>query len=212
MFEDGIVKVRQRGFDPETSMYCFGGGGGGGGGGSKSPDPTRQAGQNTRVDSRGNTVNFNTKPAEVQSTPTFTKTLPSGVEVVDFSRPFQGQVNLSNRATPLGQALPSPSQSMFDNFTQALPSVDVPNIGNLSPQDLSLMNVINPTISAPTTPAEAFNQALQAGQFGDGRVGLGGGFSFGRVPGGVGFQFDRAFSEGGAVNSGIGSLLRSTKS
>ena len=108
MFEDGIVRKKKVGFDPETSMYCFGGGGGGGGG-SKSPSTSddaysnqqvTQPGPNTRTDSRGNTVNFNTQPAEVQSTPNYTKTLPNGVVVTDFSRPFEGQVNLSNQATP----------------------------------------------------------------------------------------------------------------
>ena len=59
-----------------------------------------KAGQNTRIDSRGNRVNFNTGPAEVQSIPNYTKTLPSGIVVEDFSRPFQGQVNLSNQAMP----------------------------------------------------------------------------------------------------------------
>jgi len=111
MFEDGIVKPRQHGFDSETSMYCFGGGGGGGGGGSNTDNAysnqqtgqgsrTTQPGDNTRIDSRGNTVNFNTRPAEVQSTPNYTKTLPSGVVVEDYSRPFAGQVNLSNQAMP----------------------------------------------------------------------------------------------------------------
>jgi hypothetical protein len=219
MFEDGIIKVRQRGFDPETSMYCFGGGGGGGGGGSKSPDSTRQVDQNTRVDSRGNTVNFNTKPAEIQSTPTFTKTLPSGVEVVDFSRPFQGQVNLSNRVTPLGQALPSPSESMLVNREILAPVTGTTpfNPENFVGQAPLGMNTkfgafgqqINEfdRATTPTTPAQVLQEALRTG-----RIQLGGGFYAGRTPSGLGLGIERTFAEGGVVNSGIGSLFKSAKS
>ena len=230
MFEDGIVRKKQIGFDPETSMYCFGGGGGNNstsdsaysnqqvGQGSK----TSQPGPNTRTDSRGNTVNFNTTPATVTSTPNYTKTLPNGVVVEDFSRPFAGQVNLSNRGTPEVTDLSTNlNRGLYDNLAVNLPNVNVPNVDDLTPQERNLMDAINTPMGNPTTPQEAMQQALGAGQFGGGRMGLGGGFSIGNVPGGFGFQFDRAFAQGGAVpnpvNAGIGSLglqmrPRSTKS
>lgn len=237
MFEDGIVKPRQHGFDPETSMYCFGGGGGGGGGSNTDNaysnqqtgqgSRTTQPGENTRIDSRGNTVNYNTKPAEVQSTPNYTKTLPNGVVVTDFSRDFGGQINLSNRGTPEVVDLstqqsaftpapvttPTPMGGLYDNL-----AVTMPTIGQtVSRPDLGAVSNVMDAINA-VTPEQAMQQALGAGQFGDGRVGLGGGFSFGKVPGGVGFQFNRAFAKGGPVTAGIGSLglpqamFKSTKS
>jgi hypothetical protein len=227
MFEDGIVRKKQIGFDPETSMYCFGGGGGGNNSTSDSAYSNQQTGQgsrttqpgdNTRRDSRGNSVNFNTTPATVTSTPNYTKTLPNGVVVEDFSRPFAGQVNLSNRGTPEVTDLSTNlNRSLYDNLAVNLPNVNVPNVNDLTPQERSLMDAINTPMGNPTTPQEAMQQALGAGQFGDGRMGLGGGFSMGKVPGGFGFQFDRAFAQGGPVTAGIGSLglqmrPRSTKS
>jgi|DEB0MinimDraft_6_1074348.scaffolds.fasta_scaffold03455_3 hypothetical protein len=240
MFEDGIVRKKQIGFDPETSMYCFGGGGGGNNSTSDSAYSNQQTGQgsrttqpgpNTRTDSRGNTVNFNTTPATVTSTPNYTKTLPNGVVVEDFSRPFAGQVNLSNRGTPEVTDLSTqrsafasapvtpttPMGGLYDNLAINMPNVTVPNVDDLTPQERRLMDSINTPMGNPTTPQEAMEQALGAGQFGDGRVGLGGGFSMGKVPGGFGFQFDRAFAQGGPVTAGIGSLglqmrPRSTKS
>ena len=229
MFEDGIVRKKKVGFDPETSMYCFGGGGGNDNSTSDSAysnqqvgqgSKTSQPGENTRIDSRGNTVNFNTTPATVTSTPNYTKTLPNGVQVVDFSRPFQGQVNLSNRGTPEVTDLSTPTTPMgglYDNLAINMPNVNVPDVNDLTPQERSLMDAINTPMGNPTTPQEAMQQALGAGQFGGGRMGLGGGFSVGNVPGGFGFQFDRAFAQGGPVTAGIGSLglqmrPRSTKS
>ena len=235
MFEDGIVKVRQRGFDPETSMYCFGGGGGGGGGGSNTDNAysnqqtgqgsqVTQPGPNTRTDSRGNTVNFNTTPATVQSTPNYTKTLPNGVVVTDFSRDFGGQVNLSNRGTPevtdlstqrQGLTTPTMQQGLYDNLAVTMPSLSTGT--TVSRPDLGAVSNVMDAINA-VTPQEAMQQALEAGQFGNGRMGLGSGFSMGKVPGGFGFQFDTRFAKGGPVTAGIGSLglpqmmLRSTKS
>ena len=238
MFEDGIVKVRQRGFDPETSMYCFGGGGGGGGGGSNTDNAysnqqtgqgsqTTQPGPNTRTDSRGNTVNFNTTPATVTSTPNYTKTLPNGVVVTDFSRDFGGQVNLSNRGTPevtdlstQRQSLTNPTvqQGLYDNLAVNMPGLSTGQ--TISRPDLGAVSNVMDAINA-VTPEQAMQQALGAGQFGDGRMGLGSGFSVGKVPGGFGLQFDTMFAKGGAVtnpvNAGIGSLglqmrPRSTKS
>lgn len=242
MFEDGIVKPRQHGFDPETSMYCFGGGGGGGGGGSNTDNAysnqqtgqgsrTTQPGENTRIDSRGNTVNFNTKPAEVQSTPNYTKVLPNGVVVTDFSRPFAGQVNLSSRGTPevvdlstqrsaFSQApvtTPTPMGAAVPSLSPELMTSNLPSMGGVARPDLGAVSNVMDAINA-VTPEQAMQQALGAGQFGDGRMGLGGGFSFGKVPGGIGFQFNKAFAKGGPVTAGIGSLglpqamFRSTKS
>ena len=236
MFEDGIVKVRQRGFDPETSMYCFGGGGGGGGGGSNTDNAysnqqtgqgsrTTQPGENTRIDSRGNVVNFNTTPATVTSTPNYTKTLPNGVVVTDFSRDFAGQVNLSNQGTPLGDAIPP--GGMFGNLPNSNvrnPEVLAPVTGTtpFNPENFvgqaplgmntsfgafgQQVNEFN-RATTPMTPAQALQEALASG-----RVQLGGGFYAGNTPSGLGIGIERTFAKGGAVNSGIGSLLRSTKS
>lgn len=202
----------------EQQIYCFGGGGGGGGGTTDSAyDPgnqqvgqgsrTSQPGPNTRTDSRGNTVNFNTTPATVTSTPNYTKTLPNGVQVVDFSTPFQGQVNLSNRGTPeVTDLSTSVNRGLYDNLAVNVPNVNVPNINDLTAQERSLMDAINTPMGNPTTPQEAMQQALGFGQFGDGRMGLGSGFSVGKVPGGFGIGFNRAFAKGGAVTAGIGSL------
>jgi len=161
--------------------------------------------------------------------------LPNGIVVEDYSRPFAGQVNLSARGTPEVVDLSTqraeftaapvttatPMGGLYDNLAVTMPSVGVPNVDELSPQERSLMDAINTPMGNAVTPEQAMGQALSAGQFGDGRMGLGGGFSIGNVPGGFGFQFDRAFAQGGAVtnpvNAGIGSLglqmrPRSTKS
>ena len=61
-----------------------------------------RAGQNTVTDSRGNTVNFNTGPAPIAQKTAPDRILPGGIVVEDYSRPFQGQINLS------GQAMPAP--------------------------------------------------------------------------------------------------------
>ena len=230
MFEDGIVKVRQRGFDPETSMYCFGGGGGGGGGGSNTDNAysnqqtgqgsrTTQPGPNTRIDSRGNTVNFNTAPATVTSTPNYTKTLPNGVQVVDFSRPFEGQLNLSSRGMFQPQSTstvknpevmaPVTGTTPFnpDNFVGQAPLGMNTSIGAFGQQVNQFQQA-----NTPTTPAQALQDALSTG-----RVQLGGGFYAGRTPSGFGLGVERVFAQGGPVTAGIGSLglqmrPRSTKS
>jgi len=197
----------------EQKVFCFGGDGGDGdGAGGGKDDPTRQAGPNTRTDSLGNTVNFNVGPATVDNTPNFTRTLPNGVVVTDFSRPFQGQVNLSGQATPA-----PPQNDMYSNLAVTMPArtnISTPrsDLGAVA-TGLSSLNA-----PAPVTPGQAVDQALGRGQFGGGRLGLGGGFSVGAVPGGYGVQFDTRFAEGGAVTSGIASLglpqtvLKSTKS
>lgn len=224
MFDDGIVKKKRCGFDPETSIYCFGGGGGGGGG-STSPDPTREVGQNTRVDSRGNRVNFNTRSTvQAPEGPNYTKTLPNGVEVVDFSTPFQGQVNLSNQAMPSAQPtvggmfgnMPDPAATGVknpsvlspvtgttpfnpDNFVGQAPLGMDTSLGAFGQQVNEFQQA-----NIPTTPAQALQNALSTG-----RVQLGGGFYAGRTPSGFGLGVERVFAKGGAVESqGIASLMR----
>jgi hypothetical protein len=234
MFEDGIVRKKKVGFDPETSMYCFGGGGGNDNSTSDSAysnqqtgqgSKTSQPGENTRIDSRGKVVNFNTTPATVTSTPNYTKTLPNGVVVTDFSRNFGGQVNLSNQGTPLGGAVPP--GGMFGNLPNSNvrnPEVLAPVTGTtpINPENFAgqaplgmdtnfgafgqQINEFN-RATTPTTPAQALQEAISTG-----RVQLGGGFYAGRTPSGLGLGIERTFAEGGAVNSGIGSLLRSAKS
>lgn len=175
----------------EQKVFCFGGdaeGGNGGGG-----DSTRQPGADTRIDSSGNRVNFNVGPATVDNTPNFTRTLPNGVVVEDYSRPFQGQQNLSSfgsssLSAPVGPAPTAPAPT--NNIMRGLSNINVP----VSAQD-------------------AIREAMQTG-----RVNLGGGFYAGNTPTGFGLGFERRFAEGGAVTSGIGSLglpqtvLKSTKS
>tara|TARA_R100001440_G_scaffold2928_1_gene7798 strand:+ start:12307 stop:12957 length:651 start_codon:yes stop_codon:yes gene_type:complete len=178
-----------------------------------------KAGQNTRIDSGGNRVNFNTGPAEVQRIPNYTKILPNGIVVEDYSRPFQGQVNLSSRGTPevvdlstqrepftpASVTTPTVSGGLYDALAvDVMPDVNIPDVNDLSARERSLMNAIN--MNQAVTPEQARDQALGVGQFGDGRIGIGGGFSVGKVPGGFGIQFDKTYAKGGSVTSGIGSL------
>ncbi len=178
-----------------------------------------KAGQNTRIDSQGRTVNFNTGPAPVVNTPNYVRTLPNGVQVVDFSRKFQGQVNLSPRGTPEVVDLstqrasftpasvtnPTVSGGLYDALAvDVMPDVNIPDVNDLSARERSLMNAIN--MNQAVTPEQARDQVLGLGKFGDGRIGIGGGFSLGKVPGGFGIQFDKAYAKGGPVTSGIGSL------
>jgi hypothetical protein len=193
MFEDGIVKVRQRGFDPETSMYCFGGGGGGG---STQKEPEKTGG---------------TAPV---ATPNYTRTLPNGVVVEDYSRPYNQMPSAPS---------PAPSQTARQGFYEEL-ATNLPDMG-VVPQrqqtrvgeiiSASPMDMFN---NAPVTAGQAFNEALAPGQISGGRIGVGEGFSVGKVPGGYGIQYDRTFAQGGPVTAGIGSLglpqamFKSTKS
>lgn len=215
----------------EQQVFCFGGDPGRGG--STTDDAysnqqvgqgsrTNQVGQNTRIDSRGNTVNFNTGPAPVAQKTAPDRVLPNGIIVEDYSRPFAGQVNLSARGTPevvdlstqRAEFTPAPvttatpTGGLYDSLAVTMPSVGVPNVNELSPQERSLMDAINMPMGNAVTPEQAMGQALSAGQLGDGRVGLGGGFSMGKVPGGFGLQFDTRFAEGGPVTGGIASLMR----
>ena len=178
-----------------------------------------RAGQNTRIDSRGNTVNFNTGPATIGQKTAPDRVLSSGIVVEDYSRPFQGQVNLSSRGTPevvdlstqrepftpASVTTPTVSGGIYDALAvDVMPDVNVPNVDELSPSSRALMDAIN--MNQVVTPEQAREQALGVGQFGDGRLGIGGGFSVGKVPGGFGIQFDKIFAKGGPVTSGIGSL------
>jgi len=209
MFEDGIVKVRQRGFDPETSLYCFGGGGGDGGGGSaekKTVEPKDK--------------NFNITPMPTIdapiATPNYTRTLPNGIVVEDYSRPY-------NQPPTAPSPTPSPTerQGFYDDL-----AVDLPNMGVVPqrPQtrtgEIISASPVDMLNNAPVTPGQTLNQAqaLAPGQISGGRIGVGEGFSVGKVPGGYGVQYDMRFAQGGPVTAGIGSLalpqamFRSTKS
>lgn len=174
----------------EQQIFCFGGDaeGGNGGGGGNNDDSTRQPGPNTRTDSLGNTVNFNVGPAPIDNTPNFTRTLPNGVVVEDYSRPFQGQQNLSN----------------FGFSSSSNPT-------ELAPENNLMRNLSN--INMPVSARDVIQEAMQTG-----RLNLGGGFYAGDTPTGFGLGFERRFAEGGAVTSGIASLglpqtvLKSTKS
>ena len=172
-------------------------------GSNENKDIINKQGQNTRIDSRGNnTVNFNTGPATIGQKTAPDRVLPSGIVVEDYSRPFQGQVNLSSRGTPevVDLSTPTVSGGLYDAL-----AVDVmPDVNDLSARERALMDAIN--MSQAVTPEQARDQALGVGQFGDGRIGIGGGFSVGKVPGGFGIQFDKTYAKGGSVTSGIGSL------
>lgn len=211
----------------EQQIFCFSGDPEGKGNNTGGQKVTDQPGSNTRKDSEGRTVNFNVGPATVGQKTAPDRVLPNGIVVEDYSTPFQGQINLSNRGTPevtdlstqrsaFSQApvtTPTPMGSLYDNL-----AVTMPTIGQtVSRPDLGAVSNVMDAIKA-VTPEQAMQQALGAGQFGDGRVGLGGGFSVGKVPGGFGLQFDTRFAKGGPVTAGIGSLglpqavFKSTKS
>jgi len=118
-----------------------------------------RAGQNTVTDSRGNTVNFNTKPAEVQNIPNYTKTLSSGIVVEDYSRPFQGQVNLS------GQAMPAPepeARSYFmSEYLANKKKEPVFSVSNLLKDAQRIGQTITDT-PLGATPAQTITNAQQA--------------------------------------------------
>lgn len=180
----------------EQQVFCFGGDAEGSSDSNTGGGDTSKPGPNTRTDSRGNTVNFNVGPAPVDNTPNFTRTLPNGIVVEDYSRPFGGQVNLSNSAAPA-----PPQGDMYDNL-----AVNLPTTPSVSRPDLGAMATGLAGINAPTTPEQAMQQALSAGQFSNGRMELGGGFYAGKTPSGFGLGFETRFAEGGPVTSGIGSL------
>lgn len=175
----------------EQKVFCFGGDAEGDNGAGGGDDPTRTPGENTRIDSRGNRVNFNVGPATVDNTPNFTRTLPNGVVVEDFSRPFQGQVNLSGQATP---ASTGTTRSDLGAVATGLNSLNTP-----APSNNIFSNLSN--INMPVTAQGAIQEALETG-----RLNLGGGFYAGQTPTGFGLGFERRFAEGGAVTSGIASL------
>ena len=192
----------------EQKVFCFGGDGGDGDGAGGGDGAARDKGRSgpSAGDPMNAPTNFGGGLATVVNKPNFTRTLPNGVVVTDFSTPFQGQQNLSS----FGSAAP-PQNDIYSNLAVNM-STPRPDLGAVA-TGLSSLNA-----PAPVTPGQAVDQALGRGQFGGGRLGLGGGFSVGAVPGGYGVQFDSRFAEGGVVTSGIGSLglpqtvLKSTKS
>jgi hypothetical protein len=219
MFEDGIVRKKQIGFDPETSMHCFGGGGGGGGGGgSTQKEPEKTGGKNYNI-TQMPSINGNALVA----TPNYTRTLPNGIVVEDYSRPYN---EMSSTPAPT----PAPSRSEISNLPsnyQGIPNqpafYDELAVGAPQRQQTRVGEIISSSPmdmfnNAPVTAGQAFNEALAPGQISGGRIGVGGGVSVGRVPGGYGIQYDRRFAQGGPVTAGIGSLglpqamFKSTKS
>lgn len=213
----------------DQKIYCFGGGGGGGGG-SSSPSLGFDEGDVGGVNVGGSAQSPNefgggggnvfggAGRALFSQKPNYTRTLPNGIEVVDFSTPFQGQANLSNQGS-------LPSGEMFGNApTQAVRNPDVlapitgttainpANFTNQTPLGMDTsMGAFGAQVNqfqqanTPVNPAQALQQALSTG-----RVQLGGGFYAGNTPSGMGLGFERTFAEGGAVQSpiqhGIGSL------
>ena len=161
----------------EQQIYCFGGDGGGGSGGGSATrkavkDVINKQGQNTRIDSRGNTVNFNTGPATVGQKTAPDRVLPNGIVVEDYSRPFQGQVNLS------GQAMPAPepearSVLMSDYLAEKekreglMPGLSVGNLLK-DAQNIGQTLASTPLGASPaqtiTNAQQAFNQAQQIQQ------------------------------------------------
>jgi hypothetical protein len=128
-----------------------------------------RAGQNTRIDSQGRTVNFNTGPAPIAQKTAPDRVLPGGIIVEDYSRPFQGQINLSGQAMPAPE--PEARSYLMSDYLATKPIKQDPlsyerfledarNIGNTlldTPLDASPAQTI-------TNAQEAFNQAKQIQQ------------------------------------------------
>ena len=218
------------------------GGSSGGGGGSSNTDnaysnqqtgqgsQVTQPGPNTRTDSRGNTVNFNTTPTTPSlGTPNYTKTLPNGVQVVDYSTNFGGQRNLSNQASPIGPPMGVSTQPNVSLPGTAFPG-GVPSTSQAVMDAVRGMNV-TPTVTTPTTqPSGPFsnvgnpsaiagfqNQVQQA--YDQAKETLSTPFAGGRIgvdldalsKGIMGLQYNRTFNQGGEVkpmNKGIGTLYK----
>jgi len=137
----------------------------------------------------------------------YEKVLDNGVVVQDFSTPFGGMANAQPQtASQPSGAFGQLNTGLYDNLAVNMPNV--PTGQTVSRPDLGAVAGALDNINA-VTPQQAMQQALAPGQFGDGRVGLGGGFSAGKVPGGFGIQFDTMFAKGGVVeNQGIASLMK----
>lgn len=141
-------------------------------GSNESKDVTKQQGQNTRIDSEGRTVNFNVGPATVGQKTAPDRVLANGIVVEDYSRPFQGQVNLS------GQAMPAPepearSVLMSDYLAEKKKREDLMpglSVGNLlkDAQNIGQTLASTPLGASPaqtiTNAQQAFDQAKQIQQ------------------------------------------------
>jgi|TARA_R100000149_G_C5879913_1_gene144648 hypothetical protein len=128
-------------------------------GSNESKDVTKKQGQNTRIDSRGNTVNFNTGPATIGQKTAPDRVLPSGIVVEDYSRPFQGQINLSNQAMPA----PEPearSYFMSEYLANKKKEPDF-SVGNLLEDAQRIGQTITDT-PLGATPAQMITNAQQA--------------------------------------------------
>ena len=87
------------------------------------------AGQNTRIDSQGRTVNFNTGPAPIAQKTAPDRILPGGIVVEDYSRPFQGQINLSDQAMPAPE--PEARSYLMSEYLANKRQKPAFNVGNL---------------------------------------------------------------------------------
>jgi hypothetical protein len=193
----------------EQQVFCFSGDPEGKGDNTGGQKVTDQPGSNTRIDSRGNRVNFNVGPATIGEKTAADRVLPNGIVVEDYSRPFAGQVNLSNQPSRFDSSMPDTIRNPEvlapvtgttsinpDNFVGQAPLGMNTNLGAFG-QEISNFN-------EAITPGQALREALQTG-----RVDLGGGFYAGRTPtGAFGLGVERQFAEGGPVTGGIASLIR----
>ena len=230
MLEDGIVKQRQIGFDPETSMHCFGGGGGGGGGGGF-------AGENSTESRPANTYNFNQPKDKMDAIQEAAKTAfeQRAMQLGQVTNPYETQKALAE-ASPMSASLnPSQLTGIGGGFQAEIQNA-IGGLGGLggtsiaSPQqDFGLNNVNFNSAQSPkdfmgnalTTVADVYNQARAGLDIAPGVNVSTGGINFGSPEGPYGqlsinpmdleraLQFKMNFAEGGAVpNSGIATLMR----
>ena len=137
-------------------------------GSNESKDVTKKQGQNTRIDSRGNTVNFNTGPATIGQKTAPDRVLPSGIVVEDYSRPFQGQINLSNQAMPAPE--PEARSVLMSEYLAEKKKEPSLSVGNLleDAQNIGQTLASTPLGASPaqtiTNAQQAFDQAKQIQQ------------------------------------------------
>jgi hypothetical protein len=128
-----------------------------------------RAGQNTRIDSQGRTVNFNTGPAPIAQKTAPDRILPGGIVVEDYSRPFQGQVNLSAQAMPAPE--PEARSYLMSNYLATKPVQQDPlSVGRFleDTQKIGSTLLDTPLGASPaqtiTNTQQAFEQAKQIQQ------------------------------------------------
>ena len=128
-----------------------------------------RAGQNTRIDSQGRTVNFNTGPTPIAQKTAPDRILPGGLVVEDYSRPFQGQVNLSAQAMPAPE--PEARSYLMSNYLATKPVQQDPlSVGRFleDTQKIGSTLLDTPLGASPaqtiTNTQQAFEQAKQIQQ------------------------------------------------